>query len=391
MKVLLTLVASTPGLSGVQRHALNLAECLLEREGIEVHVVVAPWQRRLVYDYESRHPRLRLHIATVPRNVVGRNTWFYFNLPRLADEIQADLVHATYPIPVMKGGLRVPLVVTLHDLYPFEVPENFGRVKAALHRSVVRRCFAYADAITCVSEATACAVPRYLPSSAAAKTTVIYNCVTSSNAEGTAPDELLGCSRFLFTIAQHRHNKNIPLLLRALQGLLGSGLIAEPISLVIVGMRGPETRRIKSLIVTLGLSDNVFLLEGISEEELQWCYRHCSAVVIPSTTEGFCLPVAEALLAGCPIVCSDIPVLREIAGERCTFVALGPGSEVRFSQAIAAAIQSPRPAPINLPRFSKQRISDQYFSLYQRLTASCSEVAATNLDPVVTTPTSGGA
>lgn len=147
---------------------------------------------------------------------------------------------------------------------------------------------------------------------------------------------------------------------------------------MIVGMRGPETAKIERLIKTAGLTDRIVLLEGIPEAELQWCYQHCSAVVIPSIAEGFCLPVAEAILSGCRLVCSDIPVLREIAGDNCMFVPLGLDSEERFAQAISASLRSPRPAPIELPQFSKQNIANQYISLYRRLAS-----APAKLEPAI--------
>jgi hypothetical protein len=49
MKVLIALASSSGQLSGVQRHAINLARCLLTREEVtHVHLVVAPWQLEIV-------------------------------------------------------------------------------------------------------------------------------------------------------------------------------------------------------------------------------------------------------------------------------------------------------------------------------------------------------
>ena len=56
--------------------------------------------------------------------------------------------------------------------------------------------------------------------------------------------------------------------------------------------------------------------------ELQWCYRKCELLLAPSSIEGFGLPVAEALLAGCRIVCSDILAFRELEGKNCHYVPL---------------------------------------------------------------------
>jgi glycosyltransferase involved in cell wall biosynthesis len=390
MNVLLTLVAANSGLSGVQRHALNLASCLLDRDDIDVHVAIAPWQRELVLHYGLNHPRFHLHVGRLSANLLGRNTWFYSDLPRLASEINADVVHASYPIPVKRTGIAVPLIVTLHDLYPFEVPKNFGILKAALHRSVVRQCVAAADAITCVSHATANSAQRYLPANVHAKISVIYNCVTRSHTRPSAPNSIEGRGPFLLSIAQHRYNKNILLLIRVFHQLLLAGYVSSEAFLVIVGMRGPETAKIERLIKTASLSDRVVLLEGISEGELQWCYQHCSAVVVPSAAEGFCLPVAEAILFGCRLICSDLAVLREIAGDRCKYVPLGLGSDLRFIEAISDSLRLQPPAPTELPQFSRQTIADQYVSLYRRLVSTSAELELAS-GGEVTIPDSGHA
>lgn len=59
----------------------------------------------------------------------------------------------------------------------------------------------------------------------------------------------------------------------------------------------------------------------VSEEELAALYRRAALVVFPSLYEGFGLPAVEAQHAGTPLVCSDIPVLREVAGDGALFVA----------------------------------------------------------------------
>jgi glycosyltransferase involved in cell wall biosynthesis len=81
------------------------------------------------------------------------------------------------------------------------------------------------------------------------------------------------------------------------------------------------------------------------------------------------LPVAEALLAGCRVVCSDIPAHREVGDGHCRFVALQRNAEDALLEAIACTLQDPVKAPISLPQFSASRLAKQYISLYRRLGA----------------------
>jgi glycosyltransferase involved in cell wall biosynthesis len=107
---------------------------------------------------------------------------------------------------------------------------------------------------------------------------------------------------------------------------------------------------------------------------LQWCYLHCEVLVAPSLTEGFGAPVAEGMLAGCRIVCSDIPAHREIGDGHCRFVALRQGSEENFTRAIAAALREPKAQAIALPKLTAPAIAGQYISLYCRLVTSSASV-----------------
>ena len=57
----------------------------------------------------------------------------------------------------------------------------------------------------------------------------------------------------------------------------------------------------------------------VTSGQLAALYRQAEVVVFPSLYEGFGLPAIEALAAGTPLVCSDIPALREVAGEAALY------------------------------------------------------------------------
>jgi glycosyltransferase involved in cell wall biosynthesis len=63
-------------------------------------------------------------------------------------------------------------------------------------------------------------------------------------------------------------------------------------------------------------------------------------VVLPSASEGFGLPLAEAALFRVPVVCTDLPAFREVASEGATFVPAAGGSPA-FTAAVLHAIESP--------------------------------------------------
>ena len=373
MKILVGAASFAANISGIQRHACNVVRCLLQQPEVSaVHLVIAPWQQKLVQAAGIEpDARLSTHIAEMEPSSLSRNLWHYWNLPELAARLEVDLVHLTYPVPVNAAAFNCPTVVTLHDMYPYEIPKNFGFPKFIFNRLVLKQCLRNVDVIACVSDATRNRLEQYSSAPVWRKAVRIYNCVEAQPHCATqSPLPNWQGEPFLLCVAQHRHNKNLSLLIRTFDRLLRSGHVSPEMKLIILGITAPDTSNIHRLVSTLNLGGSISFLEGLSEPELQWCYTQCEALVAPSLTEGFGLPVAEGLLAGCRIVCSDIPAHREVGDERCRFVALGQDAEKAFAEAIVEVLKEPKSPPSALPQFSAPVLAKQYISLYRKLVSS---------------------
>jgi len=111
----------------------------------------------------------------------------------------------------------------------------------------------------------------------------------------------------------------------------------------------------------------VLLSSGLTDAELKWCYQNCAVLLAPSQIEGFGLPVAEGMLAGCRIVCSDIPAFREIGGDRCRFVAWGGDLVVSYAGAIREELALPRPCIRQVTPLSSVSVGRQYLNVYESL------------------------
>lgn len=370
MNVVIAAASSSGQISGVQRHAINLARCLLKRNEISrVHLVVAPWQRDFIQDsMQSEDARLEVHSVPIGNSALSRNLWFYAQLPRMANQLKADIVHLAYPAPIRRGAFRRPVVVTLHDLYPYDIPENFGFPKVLFNRAALHQCLGQIDAVACVSHSTLSRLKSTYPQLVLKRVQVVCNSVEQA-APAIAETQAEDWERqpFLLCVAQHRRNKNIMLVLRVFERLLHNRQVDPLTRLIVIGIPGPETPSLLQFIAAAGLKQSVILMNGISDARLQRCYRNCSLLLAPSSVEGFGLPVAEALLAGCRVVCSDIPAFRELGGIHCHFVPLGPQEVRAFAEAIRVALGQKPPEPIALPQFSPSVIAEGYLQLYRSL------------------------
>jgi len=91
----------------------------------------------------------------------------------------------------------------------------------------------------------------------------------------------------------------------------------------LVRVGGPFTPEQRQRVRDLGLEGSISELPRLDERTLAAVYRRAAVVVQPSAREGFGLPIIEAMACGTPVIASDIPSLREVAGAAAEFCAVG--------------------------------------------------------------------
>jgi glycosyltransferase involved in cell wall biosynthesis len=353
MNILITALSSSTGPSGICRHAYSLVCCAASRREIsEITLIIGRWQEEYFrHAFRIEDTKVNVVIVSIRNDSFARNLWYLWALPKLADALAADIIHLSFPVPIRRCALRCPVVVSLHDLYPYDEPHNFGFPKVVFNRAFLQRCLKEVDLVACVSETTLSRLSTRFPTIAKQKSVVVHNCVNINSDRLSAP--VLKDQPFFLIVAQHRSNKNIPLALRAFGTLLEKGRIENRTLLLVLGNHGPETAAIKAVIEREALGNRVKMMDSVSDEELTWLYKSCDLLLAPSLIEGFGLPVVEGLLCGSRVVCSDIPSFREIGGEACHYFDLNSGKEVSaLATVICDALKTPRRVSENLDRFS---------------------------------------
>lgn len=167
--------------------------------------------------------------------------------------------------------------------------------------------------------------------------------------------------------------KNHAFVLDAFERLWATG---HQVRLVMVGKQAWRTEDFLSRVNRHPrLKKDLFVFRDASDAELEQCYLGSSALVIASEIEGFGLPVVEAFRRELPVICSDIPVFREIGGDAVEYFDLDDPSSLAV--AIETFCQSNR-RPHLAPTWLTWRQSTE--ALFQ----SISEIA----DMHATSPTS---
>jgi glycosyltransferase involved in cell wall biosynthesis len=112
-------------------------------------------------------------------------------------------------------------------------------------------------------------------------------------------------------VGTRRPHKNFALLVRAVDDV-------KQATLVFVG-EADERFRDDAAEAARPLGRRVRFLGKVDEGDLPALYNLATVVACPSLIEGFGLPVLEAMACGTPVVCSDIPVFREVAGNAAAY------------------------------------------------------------------------
>ncbi|MBN1355179.1 glycosyltransferase family 4 protein [bacterium] len=250
-------------------------------------------------------------------------------------------VHAYHaPHYLSPDPYPVPLILTIHDLIhlnPPPIPRGIkplgktpGRsrdyLKMRYHRILaetkLKRMVRQAGRIISVSGATGRDMIDILGINPD-RITIIHNCIDSVFFADHPPETIqrlceshgLRMHGYFLYCGNNLIHKNIAGLLEAWKILKAECSI--PPVLAVSGPRDGTT--ILHRARELGIDKQVRLVPPQDFTVLPLLYRGASALVLPSLAEGFGLPAAEALACRIPVICSDIPVLREITRDHAIF------------------------------------------------------------------------
>jgi glycosyltransferase involved in cell wall biosynthesis len=251
-----------------------------------------------------------------------------FTLPRSMAADRIDLFHATYAPPPLPNK---PFVFTMHCASNFAHPEYYPtwirwRLNA-LQRAGLRR----ARTILCVSDFVA----RYLRDQfrvPPGRLVTVYNGVAP---EFFAASAAAGPFDFPYVLyaGKLQARKNVVGLIHAFARY--RELTGSEARLVLAGKRVETSEGIDEAIAAHNLASHVVELGYVSDRAslLPRLYAGARMLVFPSLYEGFGIPVAEAMAAGCPVVASNVTSLPEIAGDAALLV--DPSSIDAIAEAMA--------------------------------------------------------
>jgi glycosyltransferase involved in cell wall biosynthesis len=361
-------------ISGISRYLFALLE-ELARSPRYRYVLATTWSaaelpaalRRSPIDVRTfpYHPKTLVNVAN---QIV--------TVSRLMRETGVAVEFNCNPVGCFFG--RWPRVITVHDIYMETMPEAYPLRHRLWWRALFPLSLRAASAVICVSQSTRRDVEdRYR--FAKDKLTVVHEApiIDAGRAGETLPAGRFERPYGLF-VGNVSPNKNVAVLVEALKLLQAEGQAPAVyhVGRDSAGLLAEAERRIGG--------DFVRKTGVLPDVELVSAYRGATCFINTSLNEGFCLPVVEAQSLGVPVICADIPVLREVAGDGAMFFAPDDANALagrirsvfgdsRLQQRMAQASRD------NAARFSWRKAAMETEAIFDTVRARCATPRIANV------------
>ncbi|MCX6728182.1 MAG: glycosyltransferase family 1 protein [Candidatus Saccharibacteria bacterium] len=314
---------ASKNMSGVASYTKMLVEALDENPNI---VTFASY-----FDFFNRQPEPKIKLkqtleknSLVPLRVYAKSQSYNFAPPFDVLLPRVDLTifpnFATWP--TIKSKLRATVI---HDLTYMYYPDAVEINNLPHLQRVVPRSVKQADIIITPSEAVKAEIVKEF--SVSPDKCIVTTIPPDSKYLRKNNNEIhkkygIPTEKFIYFVGTLEPRKDLPTLIEAYRKLPNS--IKDECCLVLAGGNGWKTEKSRKAIDDAKeAGENVIHVGFIDGDDGPAFFQQASLYVMPSTYEGFGIPVLEAMASGCPVIASDIPVLREVAGDAALFAKVG--------------------------------------------------------------------
>ena len=363
------------GVGGTEIYLRNLLQALAEIDSRNQYLVFT--SRETGDDLCPAAHNFRLVKSPVPaRFRPARLIWEQTVLPLQSLKHRLDVLFSPgFSSPLVCRGRKVTVI---HDLQHKRQPQNFGLIERKAWDAIVWSSVRFSAQLIVVSDSSRRDVAEIYQTDPA-RIHVIHHGVEPAffnlpNAPERDPSVLGSAGvppgRYVLAVSTIHRHKNWLRLFDAFDVLIREGRQER---LVIAGLRGKASPDVRIRLQDARLAAGVTLLGWQPRSVVLSLYQHAEALVFPSTFEGFGMPVLEAMAAGVPVACSDIPPLKEIAGNVAEF--FDPSSPEEIADALRRVLDEPRRRASMIARGRERAAGSTWHATAERTLAVLLEAA----------------
>lgn len=296
----------------------------------------------IFFDFRVREKDVRKFTLPNTKIIFYPFSDYYKYLPGAYNEVltastlakeKLDLLHSTSPSSRIPTTYKGKTIVTFHNLSIYKIPECYPRARFLRNKISYQMMVNKADKIIAVSESIKKDLEEIF--GAGDKTEVVYGGFDKRFLEDSelGSERVLGKlgieGKYILFLGTLEPSKNITRMLEAFARFKKKIISLNrkenknykfDYQLLLVGKRGWLAGEYPQIAEDLGIEKEVVFAGYIIGDEILPILKKAEFLLLPSLYEGFGTTVLEAFGAGIPTMISDIPSLREIAGEASYFI-----------------------------------------------------------------------
>jgi alpha-1,3-rhamnosyl/mannosyltransferase len=251
-----------------------------------------------------------------------RKLWRLGLFVLVAQRFKPDALFSPFPCEVRFKS--VPLAVTVHDIIPVRCRSNGLSVRSSLIRHYYTSSLRGADLVLTDSEFSKADMVSAI--GIAAERIVVahlgFDLELFRSTSATDKERVLGRYRisdpYILFVGKMEPRKNVLRLVQAYR-LLTERRKDLRVHLVLCGGVASGGDELMQLLAESALQGRVIMTGPVPDQDLAVLYRAAACFVIPSTYEGFGLPILEAMASGAPVLSSNRSSLPEVGGDAALY------------------------------------------------------------------------
>jgi len=349
--------------SGIGRYYESLVKELAKRN-VKIYTCVP---EELKYDFEKDFHDVLSNIEPIFVDYRKFSPVGFVKQSYILKKLEGKVDLFFYPHFNLPFYIPKNTITTIHDLRPFTEYWDRSEFKRDFLRFFVKRAIKKSNSIITISNTVASEIVEKF-NIEEKKLKVIYEFIDDKFFNKNIPLKQILKDDYILFVGNRKKHKNLSNLILAFNKIKDK----VNVKLVIAGSKDKQKDDVDTLIEDLNLKKYIIEFISPSDEEILSLYKYAKLFVFPSLFEGFGLPPLESLALDCPVITSNIPVLKEILGNE--IACFDPYDVDDIENKIYKVLNDNdfRNHLLNLGRerlkiFDKNKIIDEYLNLFQNI------------------------
>lgn len=286
---------------------------------------------------------------------------------RQLKEDNVDLYHGLSG--ELPKGLKIPAVVTVHDLIFYRFPELYNPFDVYIHKKKVNHAIRTATKVVAISEQTKADLIKFTGISGSKIEVIYQGChpifktVISKDKKDNIREKYQLPQKFVLYVGTLEDRKNALSIAKALKKTTHK--------MVFVGKVKAHGEKLKAYVEENNMQDRVVFVNHINIEDLAGIYQCATVFCYPSFFEGFGIPIIEALYSGVPVITTKAGCFPEAGGPSSIYIdpsdekTIHDAIEVLFSETSSERNKRILKGKEYVQKFNDEVLAKQWDTLYK--------------------------